>query len=178
MDKEVLSYDYLLEGFGEDRIADRCNWLMDTMNVYINQNRLAESAYVSEAILNHVVIDYFADIKRLKEFQQIEKTNHIKIFAYTVYWILRHKPIQITSEFGEKHVFINEDYCADLIRTFLFDEPSDVIILKHAEESINEFIDTMRYYFVYRDVNPQCIELMLLSFKAGRAYQNSVDHQN
>ena len=67
MDKEVLSYDYLLEGFGEDRIADRCNWLMDTMNVYINQNRLAESAYVPEAILNHVVIDYFADIKRLKE---------------------------------------------------------------------------------------------------------------
>ncbi|SEF39870.1 hypothetical protein SAMN04487934_10115 [Eubacterium ruminantium] len=29
MDKEELSYDYLLESFGEDRIAARCNWLMD-----------------------------------------------------------------------------------------------------------------------------------------------------
>ncbi len=178
MDKKEISYDYLLDEFGEDRVADRCNWLMDTMNVFVGHNDFSESAYVSETILNHVVIDYYADIKRLKEFQQIETTNHIKIFAYTVYWILRHKPIQINADADEKYSFINEDYCADLIRMFLFDNPNNVSILKHDEEAINEFIETMLYYFKYRDVNPQSIELMLISFNAGRGYQNSVDHQN
>lgn len=178
MDKETIGYDYLFDAFDEDRIADRCNWLMDTMNAFISQNGFTGLAYVSEAILNHVVTDYFADIKRLKDFQQIETTNHIKIFAYTVYWVLRHKPIQITSEADEKCVLVNEDYCSDLIRMFLFDNPDNVIILKQDEEAINEFLDTMRYYFVYRDVNPQCIELMMISFNAGRGYQNSADHQN
>ena len=148
------------------------------MELFISHNGYSESAFVSETVLNHVVIDYFADIKRLKEFQHIETTNHLKIFAYTVYWILRHKPIQIAVEADEKYAFINEEYCSDLIRMFLFDDPDNVSILKRDEESINEFIDTMRYYFCYRDVNPQCIELMLVSFKAGRGYQDSVDHQD
>lgn len=178
MDKEIIDYTYLFKDFGEDRIADRCNWLMDIMNTFLSHNDLSESAFVSETILNHVVIDYFADIKRLKDFQQIETTNHIKIFAYTTYWILRHKPIQIISEVEEKNVFINENFCSDLIRMFLFDNPDSVSILKQDENAINDFIDTMLYYFTYRDVSAQCIELMLISFNAGRGYQNSVDHQN
>ena len=178
MDKEIIDYTYLFEEFGEDRIADRCDWLMNTMNVYITCNGLTEKAFVSEMVLSHVVIDYFADIQRLKEFQKIDTTNHIKIIAYSTYWVLRHKPIQVKADIDEKNVFVNEDYCSDLIRLFLFNNPDNVSILKQDDRAINEFIETMLYYFKYRDVNPQCIELMLIAFNAGRGYQNSVDHQN
>ena len=34
------------------------------------------------------------------------------------------------------------------------------------------------YFFKYRHVTPQFIELMLISFNAGRGYQHSVDYQN
>ena len=178
MDENKLDYFDILEAFGEERISDRCNWLKDLMIEFIKHNQLGDSVSVSDAILYHVIVDYFADIKRLKEFQNIEKTNNIKIFAYTTYWLLRHKPLQVKESISEENVFINERFCSEFVRTYLFDNPSDISILKNNEKAVCEFIETMLYYFKYRDVNPQCIELMLIAFEAGRGYQDSVDHQS
>lgn len=38
---------------------------------------------------------HFVDIDCLMVFQEIESVHSSKIYAYLVYWILRHKPIQI-----------------------------------------------------------------------------------
>ncbi len=93
------------------------------------------------------------------------------------YWILRHKSIQIIGDITEDDLFVNENFCSDFIQTYLFDNPNSVPILNDNKESIREFVDTMLYYFKYRDVMPKCIELMLIAFEAGRGYQESVDRQ-
>lgn len=42
----------------------------------------------------NVLIDYYSDIYRLKEFHDIELVRTEKIIAYTVAWIIKRKPLQ------------------------------------------------------------------------------------
>lgn len=175
--EKANNYKYILEEFGSDVVEKRTNWLKELMDSYIRQENLEETAYVSEEIFFHVIIDYFVDIYRLKSFHGIKKTNLIKIYAYTTYWILRHKPIQLKNGISEDYVFINEMFCTELIRSFLFDNPSDVSIRSEDSQNVNDFINTMLYYFKYRDFTAKSIELALVAFNAGRGYQTSVDFQ-
>ena len=163
----------------ESVISARYDWLYSQMNYYIEANDLLDKVRISEDILNHVVIDYFVDIKRLKDFHdQIEYTNKAKIYAYTSFWILRHKPLQLLSDDLETEVFINEHFVSELLRCFLFDDPDGVVILKKKEEDITEFLNTLLYYFKYRDFSAQGIEMIILAFNAGKGYQYSYDHRS
>ena len=38
-------------------------------------------------------------------------------------------------------------------------------------------METMLYFFEYRDYSAKNIEMMILAFNAGRAYQYSVDYK-
>lgn len=40
---------------------------------------------------------YFSDIVRLKKFHPVKRTNQVKFFAYSFYWMLRIMPIQIAN---------------------------------------------------------------------------------
>lgn len=97
MQETMLSYDAIVNYFSEETIADRYKYLYDKMQDYINARGLQGSLNVCEGILHQAVMDYFADVYRLKEFHKIENINMTKIVAYEVYWILRRKPIQINS---------------------------------------------------------------------------------
>ena len=156
-------YKYIISEFGEDVIKGRANWLKELMDAYIRQESLEDKVYISETIFTHVIIDYFADIERLKKF----------------HWILRHKPIQIQEKITEEFefTFVNEKFCVELLRSFLFDDPANIPIRQESSESINDFINTMLYFFKYRNYSAKSIELVLIAFKAGRGYQFSVDHQ-
>jgi hypothetical protein len=170
-------YRYILDNFGKDVIEGRTNWLKELMDAYIKQEGIGEFVYISETIFFHVILDYFADIDRLKEFHNIDRTNVIKIYSYLVYWILRRKPIQIIQNASEEYAFVNEQFCTELLRGFLFDNPANIPIRQESQESINDFINTMSYFFKYRDYSAKSIELTLIAFNAGRGYQFSVDYQ-
>lgn len=129
-------------------------------------------------LIEHIVIDYFVDIDRLKEFQEIKFVNEIKIHAYLAYWILRHKPLQVTGYDGQDDlVFINEEFVTDFLLSFLFSQPENVPFIGEQEEKIDDFVKTLKYYLSYREYSAQSIEIMLLSFNAGRGYQYSVDYR-
>ncbi len=170
-------YGYILEYFGTDVVEARSNWLKELMDAYIEQEEIDDVVYISENVFSHVIIDYFADIYRLKQFHSIEKTNVIKIYSYLVYWILRRKPIQLKQNASEKHAFINEQFCTELLRSYLFDNPASIPVRQESLESIKDFISTMSYFFKYRDYSAKSIELALIAFNAGRGYQFSVDNQ-
>ena len=162
----------------EKEIIDRYNWLYGQMVEYIETEDLIDKVFISEDVLNHVIIDYFVDINRLKEFHdQIKYTNTIKIYAYLTFWILKRKPLQVNKEGGENVVFVNERFATEFLRCFLFDNPSDVVILNENEQVIREFLETLLYYFKYRDFSAKGIEMMLLAFNAGRGYQYSFDRR-
>ena len=58
-----------------------------------------------------------------------------------------------------------------------FSELENIPILDNQCEKVDNFVDTLLYYFQYREYSAKNIEIMILAFQAGRGYQYSVDHQ-
>lgn len=180
MDDKKLNADYqfLLEHFTQEKIVSRYDCLYQLLMTYIKRKQLEGRICIVPAILDHVIVDYFVDIYRLKEFQEIFLVNDAKIMSYTSFWLLRHKPLQIVDiENADDLVYVNEDAVGEILRTHLLDNPSETVILPEREEKIDEFINTMKYFFQYRLYTAQNIELMIMAFDAGRDYQYCVDVQ-
>lgn len=95
--------------------------------------------------------------------------------AYLVFWLLRRKPIQLI-EFSdeEKDIFVNERFASYLmISESIIKLDSMEIATKLNKEELEQFgkyLDLLLYYFKYRQVNPQMIELVIESFKIGRLF--------
>ena len=173
---QIITYKDVLDFFGEKKIISRYKFIYDFIKNYIAHIKDNDSLVLCDSIIDHVVVDYFVDIMRIKPFQEIEFINDTKIYAYMSYWLLRHKPIQLKHESGlDKFVFINEELVSALLQSHLFDNAD---VAKHAQTEqtqINEFVDLMLYFFKYRHYTAQNIELMLTAFNAGRSYQTTVD---
>lgn len=171
-------YEFILDKFGEEKIVSRCEFLYNLLTTYLKRKSLLDRVCLAPAILKHVVVDYFVDIYRLKDFQEIDLVNDTKIMAYTAFWILRHKPLQIIDiEKADDLVYVNEDAVGEIIRTHLLNNPADVVIMQEKSKRIDDFVNTMKYFFQYRLYTAQNIELMLMAFDAGRDYQYCADHQ-
>ena len=108
-----VSYDTIVRHFTEERIAERYSFLEKKMNDFIEASGNEGIAECNPDILQHVIMDYFAAIFRLKNFHFIDKVNIVKITAYTVAWIIRRKPIVLIktlSEDNDKDIFF---FCND-----------------------------------------------------------------
>lgn len=176
--KSTDNYDYLLQKFTKEKIVSRYEWLYGLMEEFIKAKGLEDDILISSDVLNHVIIDYFVDVDRLKGFQNIERTHMSKIYAYLSFWLLRRKPLQLRRVDNAEHLsFINEEFVCELVRSYLFSEPENVPIMNNQRENVDNFVATLLYYFKYRDYSAKSIEIMILAFLAGRGYQYSVDHQ-
>lgn len=177
--EEIQGYQYIVDRFGEEKVTSRSEWLYDQLSDYIDSKNLTDKVTISKNILKHVLIDYFVDIDRLKEFSKIPRANDTKIYAYICYWLLRHKPLQISQqEDAPELVFINEEFVSYLLRSYLFSDPDDIPIVNDRKAQVDSFVSTMLYYFKYREYSAKTIEMIILAFSAGRGYQYSVDYQN
>ena len=116
METKAKSYDYsdILSAFGKEKIEKRYEILQEYLSAFIKRHKYEDKVNIAESVLNQAVVDYFADIHRLKNFHHIEAINYLKIHAYTAYWILRRKPLQIIAD-DPKDVelaFVNERFVA------------------------------------------------------------------
>lgn len=171
-------YQYLITKFGEEKISSRFDFVNSLLSDYIKQHNYEGRLIISQNHVEHIIIDYFVDIDRLKEFQEIEKTNEIKIYSYLAYWMLRHKPLMIVKEDEQDDlVFVNENCVTDFLCSFLFSDPDNVPYVEEEKKKIDEFVKTLEYHLAYRNYTAQNFELVLLAFGAGRGYQYSVDYQ-
>ena len=118
------------------------------------------------------VLGYYSDIMRLKDFHEIDHTNDIKILAYETSWLLKRRPLQVKDSEDQKYAFCNEQFAFSQITLwFKKDDPEKgTEILAH--EDLKFFSDTLYYHLKYRNHDPQTLELMLVSFMAGRKYQH------
>lgn len=172
-------YQYIIDKFGEEKITLRAEWLYGLLEDYIRSENLQERVGISRDILKYVIVDYFVDIDRLKSFTGISRANDVKIYSYSSFWILKHKPLQVLRlQEAAELVFVNEDFVSHMLRGFLFSKPENIPILNNKQEEVDLFVNTLTYYFKYREFSAQSIELALLAFAAGRGYQYSVDYQN
>jgi len=155
-DKESV-YQELNAIYGK-AIPTRIAFLYNKMKLFLQAYGVAEFTLVNENILCRLVIDYFADIVRLKRFHNIKFTNKEKIVAYTAYWICRRKPIQFKlARIDDKHLFINEAFVA----TYIADEIADMSKKSSISEQLKHHLF---YHLKYRLLDAQSFELAIKSY--------------
>lgn len=158
----------------KDKFKKRYASLYEQMQNYINASGFSDKVTIDEIILGCMLVDYFADIERLKEFHKVDHINSIKLTAYTVYWFLRRKPIQILS--NDKNLqdlqYINERFALAFVLGFLSCNDKQHLAVR-TNTGIKAFRELLFYFFKFRQYNAQNIELMIVAFFAGQIYQET-----
>lgn len=154
----------------EERYKSRYKALLDDITNYINVSNFNETQVkLNKYSLNSMLVDYFLDVGRLKEFHHIDHINSIKIVSYISYWFLKRKPIQVLSD-DDNLLYINEKFITLYILDFLMSETGGNI-LDRQEKGITAFREQLYYFLKFRHVDAQSLEMILTSFFAGQIYQ-------
>ena len=163
-----FDYKDFVAGEKRGKFENRLKELVNLANSFIADSGYDEYVECNERIMMNVLIDYYSDIYRLKEFHDIELVRTEKIIAYTVAWIIKRKPLQFVKyPFNEQDIFVNERFAAYLmLNECLFDDDSKYIPGKY-KDKLDEYVNLILYYFKYRECNPKVIELAIESFKMG-----------
>ncbi|MDH4130070.1 MAG: hypothetical protein OEV44_15035 [Spirochaetota bacterium] len=178
------TYQYLVDEFTEGKIKTRfefiefqCYDILDRFNS--TDLKLKEYFHVNRIVVQDIVVNYFADIDRLKKFHGINKVNSIKIASYTGYWVSKLKPVQL---YNNNHNFdfinhrklvaqINEKIALALIIGIAFDQNKEKY---EPTAALTEFYKYLIYFLTYRISSPQMIELALQAHIANPEYPISI----
>ena len=169
---EFVEPKELLQQFvaDNDKFEDRFTSLLTDINAFIKTNGLVDKVKVNNLTLGYTLVDYFEDIRRLKLFHNIEHINSEKIVAYTSYWILKRKPIQLVTE-DKDLLYINERFVLAYISDFISSVDKGSVLVRE-ESGLKAFKETLFYFLKYRVATANMLELAIISFFAGRIYEN------
>jgi len=163
-------YQFLLQYFPGNIMSMRLKALwVDTDNVIKNFG-LKSKLRMDEESFKNIILDYFTDIARLKDFQDIKRTNTDKIYGYELFWFLRRHPIQLLEE--DPNLYdINEKVALNVFIPRILAEaglPYDhKNQTKEFQERLKTFIDLLFYNMKYRTYTQQSLELMIEAFLCG-----------
>lgn len=168
IENTYTDYHDLIKNVGEEVIKSRINQISQEMLDFIKVNNLDNVAYIHEMALTHAVMDYFSDIQRLKDYQNIEHINDIKIKAYETFWLLKRKPIQLKEQLeDDSKLYVNEKFLLQRLSSFMLQHNITIPLINERKIAFKNFLDTLYYYLKFRRCDAQSIELMLLAYKAG-----------
>lgn len=172
IENTYIRYDDLVEAVGKEVIESRIEQVSREMLDFLKINNLEQVAYVHQMALTHAVMDYFSDIQRLKDYQQIEHVNEIKIKAYETFWLLKRKPLQLKEQIeDDRLLYVNEKFLLTRLTSFMLDSEMNTPMVGEKGVAFKNFLNTLYYYLKFRRCDAQSIELMLLAFKAGQLIQ-------
>ena len=133
---------------------------------------------VSDQLLKQSLIDAFDDLLRLTNYHPTDEPNPIKEMAYIVYWLVKRKPIWLSSEetvmnsklsnlARTKYLFLNEALGVKLLINAAFSgkkQKSSCIHMKdEAEQQLKRFERYLLYYLIYRLNSPKELEAIILA---------------
>ena len=167
---EFIKPEHIIQDFIETvpKFKDRYDSLISDIDIFIKASELEDEVYLNSLSLGYALIDYFEDIRRLKEFHSVEHINCIKIVSYTSYWLLRRKPIQLKEKAGKLSIYINERFVVAYILDFLSNEEH---ILQRELRGLKAFSESLFYHLKYRAISANSIEQIITAFFAGQIYQ-------
>ena len=165
-------YQFLLEYFPANNIHLRFKTLWEDTVKVVESYGLQNKLRVDEKSFQMVILDYFTDTARLKDFQDIRRTNVDKIYGYEMYWFLRRHPIQIIDGCQNLADFdINEKVAMGVFLPRILQAAK----LPYEEKKQNaefqailkKFIELLFYNLKYRTYTQQSLELMIEAFLTG-----------
>lgn len=165
-------YQFLLDYFPANVMYMRYKSLWADTAKVIESYGLVKKLRVDEESFQMIVIDYFTDTARLKDFQDIKRTNTDKIYGYELFWFLRRHPIQLIEDMPN-FFDINEKIALGvfipriLAEAGLPCEPKKQS--KEFQERLKRFINLLFYNMKYRLYTQQSLELMIEAFLSGCA---------
>lgn len=163
------NYEYLLKEYSRETICRRYKFWYEQMMIFIKNAGLESKIRIDRRKLGYAILSYFADIFRLKEFHELDRTNLPKVYAYESYWILRMSPLQLINKVSDDLLWINEKF----ITTILISD----IVARIDKENIDfekypvlkELAELIVYNFKYRIYTAQSLEMMLKAVSVGMA---------
>lgn len=164
------NYAPIIEEFGVEKVQSKYNTLYNEMEQFLKDYELGDCLRIEEMALTHAVLDYFTDVSRLKKMHNISNINEIKVCAYESYWLLRRHSLQVVSNLSdeEKVVFANEKFVFSRIAKYLMDGNIGDKLNESNRKSILNFFDTLYYHLKFRNYDAQTLEMLIISFQAGK----------
>lgn len=162
-------YQYLIRHFTAKKLKERWAFLVNTANLLIKSRQVEEYVLVNKKLIDEIVLDYFADIKRLKDFHGIKKVDLSKIAAYTAYWVQKKRPLHIKESVSEESytnkpflIHMNEWFASYLLKSMVFDM-GNRFINEEGLRKWNNFDNLLTYFLTYRVVTHQALELAVVA---------------
>jgi hypothetical protein len=178
MPKKTRDYSFLFEKFSREHIQNRLVFLLNQADDFVThfskriENRLnikiehKDYFFVNPDIMGEIVLDYFTDIYRIRSFHPIERVNAIKVSAFSTYWVVRKRPIQIVKSIESDKIihsswttYINESFGVALLLSLAFDFSTSRGI--DTRDTFLDFTDLALYNFIYREFSSKSLELTL-----------------
>lgn len=166
MCKERDYFEYLIQQYPvKERYVNILTQIQDVLEAL----DIMDYVNINTGLLGQAILDYFEDIDRLKKYENIDKVNVDKIYAYETYWLLKRKPIQIVNnQIDVKYLHINEK-----VLTFILIAK----ILREANKSYDDinpkmisFVELLFYNMKYRLLTQKTLELTISAFICGCSF--------
>lgn len=157
----------MVREIGIEEFKSRFKEIKNSADAFIKMAGFEKTVYCNERILMQMLLDYYSDIERLKEFHDIKRTRTEKIFAYTISWLIRRKPLQYRDNLeNEKDIFVNERFAVYMLLNECMCSGKQFVPPIY-KKKLDEYINLLLYHFKYRECSPKTIELAISSFKMG-----------
>ena len=72
MKNSEYTYKYLIDEFSEEVLKNRFIFIYEMANKFLKDRAITDIAGINEYLISHIVVDYYADVSRLKKFHIIE----------------------------------------------------------------------------------------------------------
>jgi len=161
------TYKYLVDHFSSETIYSKYDTLEIALDMFIAESNI--NVRINKPMLQKAMMDYFADIYRLEKFLETknEKISTYKTDSYTSYWLHRRPAIVPISPTLDDYCINDRFICAFIISSCLsrieLEIPS-INIETIDEDILKVLTNQVRYHLLYRNVNPNSIELMMIAF--------------
>ena len=166
-EQETDGAEYLKKhGIDYRQITHRYVEILKLMHEFIKKTGHEEHVEVNRQALRRAIMDYYADIVRIKEYHPIDEISAEKNYAYTAYWLLRRKPMQIIKPY-KKCEFANEFFIANILASSILTEKKIDKGEISGNVPFNEFRSLLFYNLKYRPVLQQALELTIKAFFSG-----------
>jgi len=161
-DSQEKTYKYLAgHYYSADVMKSRLLYWYRVSKEVIKSLGLEDVAVINTDALLRMILCYFADIARVRDFHSIELINESKRYAFGAFWFLKLHPVQITvrdmAGDNTKCAYINERIVLHVIASEFMTSSGN----KEKEDQKKLFLRHLFHHLKYRTYTARTLELTL-----------------